>query len=171
MVSADTSQSEEREREKTLSVARGIHFDPDRYANPEAFDPRRFAGDSSTSYESANNPDISKRDHFGFGASRRVCQGMHVADRSLFLTISRLLWAFNIAKARDDHGREVTPDRTAMTDSQVATPSPFLASITPRSELKAAKVRQAWQECQELLNEDKQWKEIPQGIGFGTWDS
>ncbi|KAI8932188.1 hypothetical protein NX059_011068 [Plenodomus lindquistii] len=148
----------------------GIHFDPSRYTNPEVFDPLRFADDPSTSYESANNPDISKRDHFGFGASRRVCQGMHVVDRSLFLAISRLLWAFDIAKMKDAHGNAITPDRTAMADSQVAMPSPFVASITPRSGVKAKKVREAWRECQELLDEKNQWKEVPQGVGFGTWD-
>lgn len=154
-----------------LIARRGIHFDPDRYPNPEAFDPLRFAGDTSTSYESANNPDISKRDHFGFGASRRVCQGMHVVDRSLFLAISRLLWAFDIAKAKDVHGNDITPDRTAMADSQVAMPSPFLADIRPRSGIRAKKVREAWQECQELLDGEKQWKEVPQGVGVGTWDA
>lgn len=96
---------------------------------------------------------------------------MHVVDRSLFLAISRLLWAFEITKARDENGGEVTPDRMAMDDSQVATPSPFLVSIRPRSELKAAVVREAWRECQALLDEDKQWKEVPEGIGSGTWES
>jgi len=96
---------------------------------------------------------------------------MHVVDRSLFLAISRLLWAFDINKAVGVDGREITPDRTAMADSQVAMPSPFPAKITPRSGLRAQKIRQAWGECQELLDGEKQWKEVPQGVGFGTWDS
>ncbi|KAF2993292.1 hypothetical protein E8E14_000680 [Neopestalotiopsis sp. 37M] len=144
----------------------GIHFDPDRYKNPEVFDPTRYAGDNSTSFESASNPDISKRDHFGFGVSRRVCQGVHVVDKTLFFAISRLIWAFDITKAKDEHGREITPDRTDMADSQVAMPSPFRASITPRSPMRAAMVRKAWGDCQELLDGAKQWKETPSGISF-----
>lgn len=64
--------------------------------------------------------------------------------RSLFFAISRLIWTFDIAKATDEDGHEITPDRTdiPMADSQVARmmPSPFLASITPRSEIRAASV-------------------------------
>jgi hypothetical protein len=33
---------------------------------------------------------------FGCSASRRICPGMHVAERELWLAISRLLWAFDI---------------------------------------------------------------------------
>jgi hypothetical protein len=36
------------------------------------------------------------RDHFAFGAGRRICPGYHVAERSFFIGFSRLLWAFDI---------------------------------------------------------------------------
>ncbi|KAH6842954.1 cytochrome P450 [Chaetomium sp. MPI-CAGE-AT-0009] len=147
----------------------GIHFDPSRYPDPGTFNPLRYANDNSTSYESAANPDITKRDHFGFGATRRVCQGFHVADRSLFFAISRLLWAFDIRKAVDEHGNEITPDREDMMDSLVTMPNPFPARITPRSESRAAQVRDIWADCQKTLDHDKQWKETPEGISFGRW--
>lgn len=37
-----------------------------------------------------------QRDHWTFGAGRRICPGMIVAEREIFLAISRLLWAFRL---------------------------------------------------------------------------
>lgn len=62
-----------------------IHMDPRRCPEPRKFDPDRFKDDFLNAAESASQSDPSKRDGFGFGAGRRVCQGMHVAERSLFL--------------------------------------------------------------------------------------
>ncbi|RGP60202.1 hypothetical protein FSPOR_10791 [Fusarium sporotrichioides] len=73
-----------------------IHRDPKRYPEPEKFIPERFEGDVTSSQESAASPDVSKRDHFAFGAGRRICPGYHVADRSFAISIMRILWAFDI---------------------------------------------------------------------------
>ncbi|KAK4034937.1 O-methylsterigmatocystin oxidoreductase [Parachaetomium inaequale] len=143
-----------------------VHMDPRRYANPRAFDPSRYMDDLTTSNESAQNPDASKRDHFGFGAGRRICQGMHVADRTLFLFIARLMWAFDISKAVDGNGNVLTPDQDDLVGGFLMQPRPFPVKITPRSESRAAAVREAWAECQELLDEDQQWKKAPEGMPF-----
>lgn len=62
-----------------------IHRDATRYPDPTVFDPSRFLGDNLWSAESATSPDVSKRDHFGFGAGRRICPGINIADRSMLL--------------------------------------------------------------------------------------
>jgi len=72
-----------------------LNNDPTRVKDPRSFDPTRHLEDNLESQESAVQVDPSKRDHFTFGAGRRICPGLHVADRSLFLTILRLLWAFD----------------------------------------------------------------------------
>lgn len=144
----------------------GINMDENRFKNPRAFDPSRYQGDDQTSAEAAMNSDPSQRDHFVFGAGRRVCQGMHIADRSLFLSISRLLWAFNFEKAIDSQGREIVPDQDDLTEGFLVQPNPFPAKITPRSEVHAQAIRKEWDGCQALLDESKQWKEVPQGMVF-----
>lgn len=143
-----------------------INMDANRFKNPRAFDPSRYEGDNQTSAEATMNSDPSQRDHFVFGAGRRVCQGMHIADRSLFLSISRLLWAFNFEKAIDGQGREIMVDEEDLTDGLLVQPSPFLAKITPRSEKHAQAIREEWAGCQALLDEGKQWKEVPKGMAF-----
>lgn len=73
-----------------------IHHDPQRHEDPERFWPQRYMGDTTTTQQSINLADSTKRDHFAFGAGRRVCPGMHVAERSLALAMMRILWAFNV---------------------------------------------------------------------------
>ncbi|VDC06014.1 unnamed protein product [Peniophora sp. CBMAI 1063] len=65
--------------------------DSELFPDPDVFRPERFlpAGDLPL--------DPRLRDFtlpFGFG--RRLCPGMHVASQSLFIVISRLLWAFDV---------------------------------------------------------------------------
>ncbi|KAI1081433.1 cytochrome P450 [Whalleya microplaca] len=142
-----------------------IHNDAMRHPNPRRFDPARWKDDNQTSAEAANNPDATKRDHFLFGAGRRLCQGMHIADRSLFLAISRLLWAFDFRKAVDEAtGEEIVPDMGDLTEGLLIQPKPFKADIVPRSAFKAERVREEWSKMTELLDDEMQWKNVPEGL-------
>lgn len=152
--------------DKDLDNVWAINMDENRFKNPRVFDPSRYENDHQTSAEAAMNSDPSQRDHFVFGGGRRVCQGMHIADRSLFLSISRLLWAFNFEKAVDDQGREIVPNQDDVTEGFLVQPLPFPAKITPRSEKHVQAIRDEWEGCQALLDETKQWKEVPKGMVF-----
>ncbi|KAK3672126.1 hypothetical protein LTR78_008097 [Recurvomyces mirabilis] len=144
-----------------------IHFDPKRYSDPKTFNPARFVGDDMTSHESAVQSDVSKRDHFVFGAGRRLCSGMHVADRELFAAIAGLLWAFDITPAIDEGtGEPILPDQNLYTPTVVCRPQDFVARITPRSAERAAAVEALWKEASQVLNSSGQWKEIPKGMKF-----
>lgn len=125
----------------------------------------RFWGDTLNSADSAINPDVSKRDHFVFGAGRRRCLGMHIADRSLFLGISRLLWAFDFKRAVDpETHQEIIPNMDELTEGIFVLPKPFQANIVPRSVDKAQRVQEEWDKMMELLDEDMQWKAVPKGL-------
>lgn len=91
-----------------------------RVSNPRTFDPLRHIDDTLGTGESAAQGDVSKRDHFTFGAGRRICPGTHVADRGLFLAISRLLWAFEFEPVL---GHPI--DKDAVTPGFVTGPVPF----------------------------------------------
>lgn len=153
-----------------------LNRDPGRYDDPRAFEPARFLGDSATAAESAASTDVSRRDHFTFGAARRICAGMHIAERTLFLSIARLLWGFDFSKSKEEvrspgvDGEiktswvEVTPDQDDVMDGLLNHPGPFLATIKPRSEKHAELMRRAWADSQELLDEKGQWKVVPESM-------
>jgi cytochrome P450 len=98
--------------------------DPTLFPNPRVFDPSRQNPDLSMS-QAALASDIHDRDHWTFGAGRRICPGIHVAESTMMLTMARILWAFQIAKAKDEQGREIEVDPDAITQSIASRPLPF----------------------------------------------
>ncbi|KAI0390715.1 cytochrome P450 [Xylariaceae sp. FL0594] len=148
-----------------------IHNNPVRHPDPRRFDPGRWAHDSQTSEAAAINKEPSKRDHFIFGAGRRLCQGMHIADRNLFLGVSRLVWAFDFKRPIDEAtGREIVPDMVDLTHGLLVCPKPFEADIKPRSEARAQAVRDEWEKMTELLDEASQWKRVPEGLVWKDYE-
>ncbi|KKY33383.1 putative cytochrome p450 [Diaporthe ampelina] len=73
-----------------------MHHDEDRHHNPMSFNPDRYTGDPLTSAQSSNLTDPCQRDHWMFGAGRRICPAMIVAEREIWLAVSRLIWAFTL---------------------------------------------------------------------------
>lgn len=93
---------------------------------------------------------------------------MHVAERSLFLSIARIMWAFEVLPAKDDSGKDMLPDPEKLTQGFVCMLEPFQALIRPRSEKKARLVRESWSEAQEELDpETWQWRSVPKGMRKG----
>jgi hypothetical protein len=65
---------------------------------------------------------------------RRICPGKLLAENSLFISITRILWGFNISKCVDPTtGVEEVYNTFAYTDGFNSRPQPFRCSITPRS--------------------------------------
>jgi cytochrome P450 len=140
-----------------------IHMDPKRHLNPRLFDPERYKDDTQSLADAAANADATKRDQFTFGAGRRICPGIHVAERSLFLAMSRMLWAFKIDPVLDSEGNPVLPDQEKLTQGFVCMPEEFVANITPRSDMKRARVMKEWEDA-EKANLDpvtNQWRASP----------
>ncbi|KAF8654896.1 hypothetical protein AX16_003325 [Volvariella volvacea WC 439] len=111
-----------------------MHHDPRRHENADAFDPERYIRDPYLSSESANLPDANERDHWMFGAGRRICPGMWVAEREIFLVIARLLWAF---KMETIPGEPI--DLKEYDGLSGRSPVPFRIKMIPRHE-KVAEV-------------------------------
>jgi len=87
---------------------------------------------------------------------------MHVADRSLFLGLSGILWGFEIRPKKDSSGKDILPDPEDLIVGITAIPAPYMADIRPRSEKKAEIIRRDWDDAKKLLDSvTMQWKEIP----------
>ncbi|KAH8679423.1 cytochrome P450 [Ilyonectria robusta] len=109
-----------------------IHRDPKLWKNPDEFDPERYLDKPLPAADYINSPDPYNRDHFTYGAGRRVCPGVHVAERSLYINMVRVLWGFNISKADGPDGVPIEPP-TNMVPGFLTVPVPFTCSIKPRS--------------------------------------
>jgi hypothetical protein len=86
---------------------RAIHRDPELYPNPESFNPNRWLDPSFPTYKSplSQFPSLVNYSMFGFG--RRICPGMNIAERSLFILTARILWACQMGKKKDSQGKEI----------------------------------------------------------------
>ena len=129
-----------------------MYFDAQRHPNPHNFEPERWMNGNweFSAAEAAAQKDPTKRDHFAYGVGRRICPGIHVAETTLFLLVSRVLWMFNIRKV-DEMGREIDVDVNAYAGGGLAKPSPFKARIVPRSESHAEILRQDWSQCTTVI--------------------
>lgn len=97
-----------------------VHNDPNVFARPEEWIPERYLPRSD---ERAAPEANHAGTHYAFGAGRRECPGRHVADASLYIVISRILWAFDIV------GNPQKPPRIGYCKSQTA--------VTPRLKMSS----------------------------------
>lgn len=96
---------------------------------------------------------------------------MYIADRNLFLAISRLFWAFDFRRPTDaSTGEEVVPDMEDLSEGLVVCPRPFSADIKPRSEAKAEAVKEEWRKMTELLDDELQWETVPEGLVWKDYE-
>lgn len=64
---------------------------------------------------------------------RRICPGKLLAEDSLYITIARILWGFDITKAWGESGEPITPNIFAYTDGFNSKPQPFECVIKVRN--------------------------------------
>ncbi|KAJ4371987.1 hypothetical protein N0V83_003760 [Neocucurbitaria cava] len=86
-----------------------IHYDATLFPEPKRFNPDRYLPYPHGSGHYAAGP-ASARDHWSFGAGRRICSGLHLAENSMFIVLAKLLWAFDILPPIGDDGEEVVVD-------------------------------------------------------------
>ncbi|OBT81397.1 hypothetical protein VE02_09805 [Pseudogymnoascus sp. 03VT05] len=117
----------------------GMHHDATRFPNPDVFDPAHYEGVTALASELASAADYNKRDHYGYGAGRRLCPGIHIAERNLFLGIAKLLWGFDFAPGANEEGKVLQPDTDPVTgycEGFLVCAKDFKCGIKPRSEAR-----------------------------------
>jgi len=114
-----------------------LNHDPEKWgADVEEFNPDRFADYPLVSSDYANAADYTTRDHHAFGGGRRICPGIHLAERNLFLEMSKMLWAFKFESPVDPETGKPYPvniDLDNFTTGNVQRVFEFPLKITPRS--------------------------------------
>ncbi|EXJ83042.1 hypothetical protein A1O3_06859 [Capronia epimyces CBS 606.96] len=112
-----------------------IHHDENIYKGEDDFNPDRYIGYTRLANDYAGSPDWEHRDHFGYGAGRRICPGIHLAERNMWRIAAKLLWAFEFSQAIDPQTQQPIPiDTHAYTPGTAQFPLPFQVQIKPRSQ-------------------------------------
>ncbi|KAJ7765661.1 cytochrome P450 [Mycena metata] len=104
--------------------------DPERYADPMAFNPSRFIATPA-------EPDPGR---VAFGHGRRICPGALLGDATLFMACSAILAVFKISKIRDENGVFVVP-KLGQTSATISRPFPFKCVVEPRNKRALALIR------------------------------
>ncbi|CZR54298.1 related to cytochrome P450 CYP2 subfamily [Phialocephala subalpina] len=107
-----------------------INLNEEYYPNPQYFNPARFLDEKDPRYQpelkgAKNHP--AKKGHSSFGWGRRICPGAELAENSLFIALSKLVWSFDILPTREY-------DTFDYTDGFNIRPRPFDCQIRIRSE-------------------------------------
>lgn len=82
-----------------------IHHNENDFPDPDRFNPKRFLPGHPD-----NRPFPTERGYMTFGWGRRVCSGQVLAEQGTWITIARILWGFNVQKARRSDGSVVEVD-------------------------------------------------------------
>ncbi|EJD48425.1 cytochrome P450 [Auricularia subglabra TFB-10046 SS5] len=123
-----------------------IHHNEREFPEPDSFNPERYLVGS----ESAR-PFPGEKGYMTFGWGRRVCSGQALAEQGTWMSVARMLWGFNIQKARQKDGNQVDVDIFDFTNGLNWRPRPFKCSIAPRSEeIKATIEREGRQALADL---------------------
>ncbi|RYC62618.1 hypothetical protein CHU98_g3609 [Xylaria longipes] len=93
----------------------GMHMDPEVWQDPEKFNPDRYKDHPLLAPEYVARGDWTKRDHYGYGVGRRVCPGMHLAERNMLLSVAKLIWAFKFEAQTKPDGTPVPIDADPIT--------------------------------------------------------
>ncbi|KAJ3550347.1 hypothetical protein NM688_g5092 [Phlebia brevispora] len=105
-----------------IANSRAITMDETVYRDPHEFCPERFLPERGEPYPT--------KSFFGYG--RRVCPGRYLADASIWIAAANILAVYNIRKAKDEHGRDITPD-AKFTEALISHPEPFRCDIHARN--------------------------------------
>jgi phenylacetate 2-hydroxylase len=78
-----------------------VHHDESRYGDVDVFRPERFMEEKE---------DGSSQAHYSFGAGRRMCAGVHLANRELYSAISKLVYFFKLEEGDVPYGCDPAKD-------------------------------------------------------------
>lgn len=138
-----------------FSPAYSIQHDAKLYPEPYKYNPDRYLDRPHLAMAYAGSPDYENRDHYAYGAGRRICVGIHLAERTQWRITARILWAFDIKPAVDEKGKEVELDTDAYEDGLLIQPKKFKVQFSPRSEKHVEVIQRDYEAIKDFL---KKWE-------------
>jgi cytochrome P450 len=125
------------------------------YFDPSSYNPDRYLNHPGLATKYASSPDYDNRDHYTYGAGRRICAGIQLAERTQWRMLARLLWAFPIEHALDEKGLRIEINTDAYEEKLITGPKPFRVRFTPRSPQHVRVIEKELEVVSDLL---KKWE-------------
>ncbi|OHF02015.1 cytochrome P450 2D18 [Colletotrichum orchidophilum] len=138
--------------------AYALNHNSDSSPDPFTYNPERYLSVADKlAPELAASPKYEERDHYSYGAGRRMCVGLHLAERSQWRMVAQMLWAFKIEPALGPDGKQIELDSSpdGYVEGLLHTPKKFKVRFVPRSEKHVEVIRNGFGEVVEFL---KQWE-------------
>ncbi|KAI9039424.1 cytochrome P450 [Aspergillus affinis] len=134
-----------------LANINNLHWDPAFFDEPFKFKPERYLNHPHRSAVYAAGGDVMARDHFTFGAGRRICPGIHLAENGLFLAVANIIWAYEFRPPIGANGKEQPLDISdeGFMEGAIRVPQQYSIRILQRNPERAETVRRQWQQAQE----------------------
>lgn len=121
--------------------------DESRYEEPTKFRPERYVNYTRSKYQSKHRILPYGPERFIWGAGKRICPGIYLADNSLFVALAKILWAFEILPPLDDLGREAVLDMSddSYEDGRITIPKPFCLRFVSRGKIFEDVIMKEWE--------------------------
>ena len=135
------------------------------FTDPDEYIPERYINHTKLANVYAGSGEYENRgsylsvhpltiDHYTYGSGRRICPGIHLAERNMFRIIAKILWGFNIEREINPATGEPFPiDNDAYNPGILQAPLPFKAKITPRSAKHVEVIKRERREVQDFLSQ------------------
>ncbi|KAF6802959.1 cytochrome p450 [Colletotrichum sojae] len=128
------------------AVQYAIQRDPERYPEPEKFNPDRWLDPTFPTYRAPLTTYPNLQGYSAFGHGRRICQGINIAERSLNLKVAMLAWGCDIGRAKDADGREIVPPVYDFVEGFNVQPKRFEFDLKPRSQERAELIAREYEQ-------------------------
>lgn len=130
-----------------------IHHMDSIYEDPETFNPDRYAHHDKLANDYAGSPEWQNRDHYNYGAGRRICPGIHLAERNMWRIAAKLLWAFEFAEPIDPKTSKVMHlDPNAYNPGILQAPLLFQVQVKTRSNAHIEQIKREHDLALQLLS-------------------
>jgi len=104
-----------------------MNHDPQKFKNPEEFNPERFLDGSAGDDE---------MDHFGFGVGRRLCVGKGLAEREMYIAFGELIQHFEMKRSEIPAEQQISTNPRTDTVNPTGLahhPLPYYVRFVPRN--------------------------------------
>ncbi|PNS15515.1 3-hydroxyphenylacetate 6-hydroxylase [Sphaceloma murrayae] len=137
--------------------------DPKKYPDPNNYRPERWVEPGWPTYQEplTQYPTLKGMSSFGYG--QRQCLGMALTQDELFISCGTLLHYFNLRKALDANGQEISPDPDKSCSLLIIKPDDFQMRFEIRSEEKRREVIDSWEGAEKEF-ETKRQRERAEGM-------